>query len=98
MADNGNPVLRDEFVSFQQEVRSDMREVRDGMVRADVRADQTDKRMGAFETQLADGFRAIRADIQSLKSVRVWVIGGVAAGGSAMGAVIFHSVSALFTQ
>lgn len=98
MADNETPVSRAEFSSFQQEMRQDMREVRDGMVRADLRADQTDRRMGTFETQLAGGFSALRTDIQSLKSIRVWVIGGVAAGGSAAGTAIFHSISALFTQ
>ena len=98
MTESNTPILRDEFSSFQQEIRSDMREVRDGMVRADARADQAERRMGTFEVQLSDGLRAIRADLAGLKSIRFWVIGGMAAGGSAAGTAIFHALSAIVSQ
>lgn len=92
MAEIAEPILRPEFSAFQQEMRSDMRDLRDGMIRSDARADQSDKRMGAFESQLTIGLDNIRTDIRSLRSIRTWVIGGVAAGGSAVGAAIWHAI------
>ncbi|QDH16601.1 hypothetical protein [Swingsia samuiensis] len=46
----------------------------------------------SLKTQISDGFDKIHAEIQTLKSMRTWVISGIAAGGSAFGAAIWHAI------
>ena len=94
-------VLRSELDAFREEMRSDMRMVRDGHVEMRVRMDGNDRRLEALERNLTEGFRSIPSEIKSLserfkksQSFSSRFAQGVAAGLGA-GYAIYQTIMAL---
>lgn len=69
-----------------------MRDLQDGMVRSEARQDAMEKRTESLESKITHGFESVLSDIKGLRSIRAWVIGGIAAGRSAVGSAIFHAL------
>ena len=95
MSSENTAVGRPEF----DNLRSDVRELRDGMVRIDTRQDMQDRsieglsaRIDNLETSIQNGFAKIGVDIRELRNLRTWVMLGVATGGSAIGSAIWHAI------
>lgn len=70
--------LKDKHDDLRDEVRTEILVLR--------------KEIADLKDSIRLGFDGLREDIRSTRSLKTWVIGGMATGGSAIGAAIWHAI------